>query len=183
MIGHALPTPPSACAITPKVRGAQPSINWPISDCMASHQDAEQEQTDRPARTIALDHARPRSSMSMPSTCTIKSTIRSWTVLLPCSSWPTTTRLIPVRSATVCCVRRSSRRLVRIARPSCSVDTGRGGAHAVVTAAAAPCTGAMKSSASLARSSRHATVASLKCARASSISSSGSLLSEATADQ
>lgn len=46
-----------------------------------------------------------------------------------------------------------------------------------------PCAGAMRSSASLARSSGQATVALLRCVTASSTSSSGSLLSEATADQ
>jgi hypothetical protein len=42
-------------------------------------------------------HLRLRSSKSMPSTCTTKSTIRSWTVLWPCSSWMTTARLTPAR--------------------------------------------------------------------------------------
>jgi hypothetical protein len=53
-----------------------------------------QEVSDMPGAPVApappscstRSHPRTQSSKSMPSTCTTKSTIRSWTVLLPCSS-------------------------------------------------------------------------------------------------
>lgn len=76
----------------------------------------------RGGRRQAPDSPRASTPMFSPSARAVRSTMSSWTVSLPASSWPMTLRLTPIESARSSWVRFSPRWRSRIAAPRAEAE-------------------------------------------------------------